>query len=273
MSSGPIDHSPWQFWQDQHNLITSKKGGWRIGEAVYNHGYSMMDDLIGEISWFQLLVLNTTGKLPDKKLAEWLENCFACLSWPDSRIWCNQVAALAGSSQTRPVSAIAAGVMASDAYLYGPGVIQHCQTFIQSALGQEQAGATPKQIIEDKKHSTGSIPGYARPIAKGDERVSRMRQYSRDQGFTIGPHEALALRLSEYLVIHENESINFGGYMAAFLADQGITDPDSSRIFALWVSAGLHACYAETCDNPPGSYLPLRCDDMIYNGKAPRQLP
>lgn len=273
MSSKQTDQPCWQLWQQHRNRISSRKGGWRIGEAVYNHGYSMMDDLIGNITWFQLLVLNTTGKLPDKKLTDWLENCFSCLSWPDSRIWCNQIAALAGSSQTRPVAAIAAGVQASDALLYGPGVIKHCQSFIQSAVKQANEGKSLQQIITAHRHKTDSIPGYARPIAKGDERVTAMRKYSREMGFDIGPHEDLAIRISDYLVCDENESINFGGYMAAFLTDQGYTEPDVSRLFSLWVSAGLHACYSEAFDNPPGSYLPLRCDDILYDGKPARELP
>ncbi|WP_067869096.1 citrate synthase family protein [Neptuniibacter marinus] len=272
MSSNKTDPC-WKHWDQHRNKITSNKGGWKIGDAVYNHGYSMMDDLIGQISWFQLLVLNTTGRLPDKNLATWLENCFSCLSWPDSRIWCNQIAALAGSVKTRPVAAISAGIQASDALLYGPGVITPCLKFIQQAREDKNQGQTLFELIQNRQGNNHSLPGFARPIAKGDERVTAMYRLSRELGFEIGPHESLALEISEYLTIQEGESINFGGYMAAFLADQGFSDPDLSRIMALWVSAGVHACYAEAADNTAGSYLPLQCQDIIYTGVAPRDLP
>lgn len=265
--------SNWQGWDQQRNKITSSKGGWKIGEAVYNHGYSMMDDLIGQISWFQLLVLNTTGRLPNDKVATWLENCFSCLSWPDSRIWCNQVAALAGSTKARPVAAVTAGIQASDALLYGPGVITHCLGFIQQARQDVDQGKNLFDIIQKRQGNTLSLPGYARPIAKGDERVTAMYRLSRELGFDIGPHEALAMEISEYLTQEEGESINFGGYMAAFLADQGFSNPDLSRLMALWVSAGVQACYAEAADNPAGYYLPLQCQDITYTGALPRPLP
>lgn len=265
--------SAYRYWDHYRNRIYSRKGGWKIGEAVYNHGYSMMDELVGEVSFFQLLLLNITGKIPSKNLADWLEGCFICLSWPDSRIWCNQMAALAGSAGTKPVAAVSAGIMASDSLLYGPGVIPHCMNFITESVDAKQQGFELKTIVEQQLNRTKTVPGYARPIAKGDERVIAMREVSKQLGFTPGTHELLAEEISDYLADTIEESINFGGYMVAFLADQGITVDELTQISALWVSAGVQACYAEAIDRPAGSYLPLRCSDVIYTGVDDRALP
>ena len=38
------------FWDARRGRIFSRAGGWVVGEAVYNHGYSMLDDLVGHAS-------------------------------------------------------------------------------------------------------------------------------------------------------------------------------------------------------------------------------
>ena len=65
------------------------------------------------------MILIIIGRLVDKRLADWVEAGFLCVSWPDSRIWCNQIGALAGSLKTSPVSATMAGVLAADSRMYG----------------------------------------------------------------------------------------------------------------------------------------------------------
>jgi uncharacterized protein (DUF305 family) len=268
-----MSSSKTKLWDKNRNHIFSSKGGWRVGEAVYNHGYSMMDDLVGHISYFQLLFLNVTGRLPEKRLADWLEGCFICLSWPDSRIWCNQISALAGTSRTRSVAATTAGAMASDSLLYGPGVIPHCMQFIQNALRHHQCGISVKEIIDQQLSQKSTVPGFARPIAKGDERVIAMQRVSMSLGYEVGAHETLAMAISDHLSATHDECINFGGYMVAFLADQGLSAQELNRLTNLWVTAGVQACYAEAADKPAGSFLPMRCEDIRYTGKPPRPLP
>ena len=56
-----------KLWDKNRKTIHSRKGGWKIGDAIYSHGYSLMDDLVGEVSYFQVLVLNITGKLPSQQ--------------------------------------------------------------------------------------------------------------------------------------------------------------------------------------------------------------
>ena len=130
MSLNENNKQPWALWNEYRNKIVSYKGGWRIGDAVYNHGFNMMEDFIGKKSFFQVLVLNTTGKMPSKEFSDWLEASFICLSWPDARIWCNQIGALAGTLRTSCASAVAGGILAADSRMYGAGTMQACLDFI-----------------------------------------------------------------------------------------------------------------------------------------------
>lgn len=266
------------FWDARRGVFRTRKGGWVIGEAVYNHGYSMMDDLVGRHSFFQVLVLNVTGRLPERRLADWLEASFICLSWPDPRIWCNQIGALAGTARATPVAAVAAGCLAADSRLYGPGVLEAATAFIVGARQRQDEGWTAERIVaEALAGSAGSgkpvIVGYARPIATGDERVEAMVRVAHDLGFEDGPHLALAWALDAVLRHGHGEGINLAGYVAAFMADQCYDAKQIYRIHSAWVNSGVHACYAEAGDRAPETFLPMRCEDIEYRGTPPRRLP
>lgn len=275
MSSKKTDSSH-QYWDCHRNTIHSRKGGWKIGQAVFSHGYSLMDDLVGEVSYFQIMMMNVLGRLPGKRVAEWLEASFVCMSWPDPRIWCNQIGALAGTAQTKAVAATTAGILAADSTMYGSRPLLEGVAFIQAALKRKKAGATAKDILNEeiKKHRGKiNITGYARPIASGDERVVAMERVTRQLGFEHGEHLALAMELDQLLKKEHGESININGYVSAFLSDQGYSAEDIYRICALCVMSGVTACFVEEQSKPPFSFLPLRCDDIEYRGKEQRAVP
>ncbi|QBG37211.1 hypothetical protein [Litorilituus sediminis] len=269
-----------QVWQENRGKIRTNRGGWRIGEAIYNCGYSMMDDLVGQKSFFQTLILNVTGKLPSEAMAKWFEASFICLSWPDSRIWCNQNGSLLGTTNGSPTAAIAAGILSADSRMYGPGSITGGAEFIVRALKWFKQGMTPLEIINKELASTHTKPGakpvivgYARPIATGDERVEAMEKVTQELGFSEGEHLQLAFKIHTTLAEHYQENMNYVGYVTAFLVDQGYSVKDIHRIYSTWVHSGVHACYAEANDNVEGSFLPLACEDIDYVGAPARELP
>lgn len=277
MFSLPKQKNDITFWEQRRGRIFSRKGGVVFGEGVYCHGYEMMEDLVGKASYFQVLTLNVTGCLPERRLADWLEALFICLSYPDARIWCNQISSLAGTLQSSPVAAAAGGILASDSRLYGPGTIMAAFEFISDALKMKQAGIAVREIVESypKRRHDGipTIVGYARPVAQGDERIPSMVSLADRLGLAGGEHLSLAYEISTVLIAEYRETMNLLGYASAFLRDQGVMPHDAYRIFCCWVSSGAQACYAEAADQPPESFFPLHCADIDYQGKPPRPVP
>lgn len=269
------DWAKLDFWQKRRGQIYSRKGGWVLGQGTYSHSYSMLDDLVGKASFFQVLLLNVTGQLPDKRLTEWMESAFICLSWPDPRVWCNQVGALGGDARVLPSAAICAGIMASDSRMYGPGTVLDTTNFIAQATRLLQAGQSAADFIESQAKPRGKImiPGFIRPIASGDERVAAMQRVAKDLGFEDGSHLAAAYQIQEYLSETYGESLNLAGYLSAFLLDQGMDPYQGYIVFSLCVNGGIHACYQESLGNPPGSFLPLQCEDINYTGVKERSVP
>lgn len=264
------------FWDQRRGKIFSSKGGWKIGKGIFNHGYSMMDDFVGKTSYMQVVMLNATGRLPERNLAEWLEAFFICLSWPDPRIWCNQIGALNGETHTSATAATSAGLLAMDSRAYGAWTLIEGVNVIQKALEQYRQGVLVEEIVKSAGQLVGAKPaitGYARPIAKGDERVGAMEKVTEQLGFEIGEHLKLAYMIEDYLSINFNESMNINGYVSAFLSDQGFTAEEVYRMSATLVASGVTACYTDTRDKVPNSFLPLRCDDIEYEGKPARAVP
>ena len=264
-------------WDRARGTIRSKIGAWRVADGkIYNCNYSMLDDFVGSWSWFQVMALNATQIEIERRLAEWLEAVFICISWPDSRIWCNQVAAFAGTTRTPAVAAVCAGLLASNSRIYGIGPIKRISEFLITVKNNlTQSNDVPNFIRNYATQKNGQlyVPGYARPIARGDERVSVMYKLSyKNFKYQKGEHVRAAFILHDYLEENYNESINIGGFICAFLLDQKFTPVQISRLFTLITNGGMHACYADAADREVLSYLPLRCIDIEYIGKPIRTI-
>lgn len=264
------------YLEQRRGKIISNTGGWFPGKGVFSHGYSMLEELVGKKTYFQILILNATGKLVDKPFADWVEAIYGCLSWPDPRIWCNQIGALSGAARTSVVAATAMGSLAADSRTYGVFPLIEGVEFIQAALRQQEKGLTAQQIVNDviaRHRGKPYIVGYKRPIAKGDERLEVMEKVGRELGFTEGKHLQLAYAIEKILLAQFDEGMNINGYMSAFLSDQGFSAQEVYRMFSMLVASGVTACYLDTYHRPADTFLPLRCDDIDYQGSAKRTVP
>lgn len=265
-----------EFLLQQRGRLLDRNGGWLAGKGVYSHGHDLLREMLPHHRYFHVLVLNALGFVPEERFCRWLEAIFICLSWPDPRIWCNGVGALAGSSRTTALSATAAGMLASDSVMYGPYTLLKGTAFIQSSRKAIDDGADLVDYIQSQIKRTGGkvhLMGFARPIATGDERLEAMLDYAQSLGYDVGPHLALGLKMESWLIANHNESMNIGGYISAFLSDQGLTPEQVYRLFPSMVNSGVTACYVEQLEKPDDAYLPQTCADIEYSGPARRKLP
>lgn len=273
------------YWQEKHNNISTHIGKWIGGEDVKVREYSLFGDLFGKISYMQMVVLNITGRLISKELSNWLENNFICMSYPDARIWCNQVGAFAGANQTSPTAATIAGVLSADSRAYGGSqTTKIAMEYIQNTLitykeklqiaGKDDDESIIQEIINSApiKHNKPAIVGFVRPVDKQDERIQPHINMSKSLGFGIGEHMELANKISSYLLKHYNSGINIGGYTAAFLSDQSFTPDEGYQIKQACVSSGVTACYIDNLQHNNNEFLPLKCSDVEYTGKKIRKL-
>lgn len=259
----------------RRNRITSHNGGWKPGHGVYCHGYQLLDELVVNHSYMQIVILNATGKMVSAELGRWMEAILGCMSWPDPRIWCNHIGALAGETQASVSAATVAGTLAGDSRAYAQGALIKGMDFIRAARKRQLDGLNADAIADEEVRANRGKPnimGFARPLAKGDERVVALEKLTDKLGFKKGPHLQLAYDIEAALFRRFGESMNIVGYMSGFLADHGFTAEEVYRIYAVSVASGVNACYVEYADRPQHTFLPLRCDDIEYVGVDKRSV-
>jgi len=264
-----------QFWDDKQDKITTSIGKWEGGKDVIIRGYSLFNDLFDQVSYFQVLVLNVTGRLISNNLSTWLENNFMVMSYPDARIWCNQIGALSGTLKSSPTAATAAGTLCADSRIYGGSQSTLvAMNFIHKALFDFEHGLAIDDIIEKLpiKQGMPAVPGFVRPVASDDERIEPHKKMTKRLKFPSGKHSELAEKISKFMEKKYSMGMNIDGYSAAFLLDREFSPEEIYQINALRVASGVTACYVDNLQYPENSFLPLRCEKIKYAGPKKRTL-
>jgi len=263
------------YWDQRKDKIITDIGKWQGGQDVTIRGYSLFNELFDQVSYFQVLVLNVTGRLVSAELSTWLENNFMVMSYPDARIWCNQVGALSGTLHTSPSAATAAGSLAADSRIYGGSQSTLvAMKFIGDALNDFKAGQSVKDIIGKLpiKQGMHAVPGFVRPVARDDERIIPHRKMTKRLGFDTGEHAILADKISSFMEEKYSMGMNIDGFSSAFLMDQSFTPEQVYQINTLRVASGVTACYSDNLQHPENSFLPLHCEEIEYTGPKIRKV-
>ena len=271
-----MDEAKLKYLLERRKKLLDRRGGWLVDEGVFSYGHDLLREMLPNKSYFHVVVLNALGFVPEDKFCKWLDAIFICLSWPDPRIWCNGVGSFAGSANTTALAGTAAGMLASDSVMYGPNSLIYAARFMIYANNKIAGGSSVPEFVENEIRKTKGqvhLMGFARPIAKGDERVEAMLSYTDKLGFEIGEHLSIGLEIEEYLIEKYNESMNVGGYMCAFMLDQGLSPEDIYLLLPSLVNSGVTARYNEERERPENAFLPQTCSDVTYSGVEARSLP
>lgn len=262
------------LWQRNRNHIKTSIGKWTAGEDVIVRGRSLLNEWVNELDFIQLHVLNLTGRLIEKPLSHWLEKSLFFTAYPDARLWCNQLGAMAGNQKTSPASAFVLGCLAADSKAYGSKAQYLSVLALQNIQQQYLAGESVGDIVEAFPKSQGFpiISGFARPVRINDERLQPARQLTKELGFQPGDHLQLAEEVSSYLLQRYGLGMNVAAFCSAFLLDQGFSPIEIYRLRVADVASGVMACYCDNSERPENSFLPLECRDINYRGPAKRNL-
>lgn len=263
------------FWDERRRHVRTHIGKWLGGRDTLVRGQWLLRDLLGELNVTQLAVLNITGRLIEPRLAAWLEKTVFFTSYPDHRIWCNQLGALAGNGRTSPVAATAAGILAADSKAYGSKVQYRTILSLTELQADYAAGTSLAELVArfPLRNGVPSISGFARPVKVADERLEPMRRFTAELGFAPGRYVEFVEALADYLRVHHQADMNAAAYACAFLMDQGFSATEVYRIRTADVLSGVLACYGDLYDSPADAFLPQTCTDVQYEGVARRPVP
>lgn len=258
--------SPELLEQYEENWKTSM-GGWLPKEGkVYLRGKEVLTQL-KEYRWHQYLLYGVTG-IDSKKLARlyegiWVISC----SFPDPRLWNNQVAALGGTARSTGALSTAGALAVTEATIYGLKPIKGVMDFIYRAAESLDSGNSLEDIIKSELKKYRSIYGYGRPLRANDERVVPLMDFAHSIGAGAGPYTKLAFKIDDYMKASKyGYRINIAGVSAALVADEGITAEQHYHMASVAFSAGIIPCYIDSASKPEGAFFPFRISSVKYSG-------
>ncbi|MBL8446377.1 MAG: hypothetical protein JNJ44_03075 [Zoogloeaceae bacterium] len=243
------------------------------GERVVFRGKDLHREL-GEASWMELYVFGITGRRYGERELKVFNALWTYTSYPDSRIWNNRVAALAGTTRSTGNLAMSAALAISEAAIFGRQIDLRAIEFLQRTQKMLDQGEDLAEIVAQELRCRRSLAGYGRPFTADDERLAPLRAHLAQIGFPLGPGQRLAVEIDD--VLQRNRwrlKMNYGGLAAALATDLGLSPAEFYSFAFPAFLAGMQPCYAEALEKPAGGIMPTRCAGLAYNGPPPRRWP
>lgn len=258
---------------ETENSWVTALGAFFPGERAVYRGKDLFQDFKDE-SWLGLLTYGVTGrKFSTEQLVLIEKICMLSVSYPEPRLWNNRVAALAGTVRSTPALATSSSMAITEATIYGFRAMLRAFDFIIRAKQKVDEGKSMDEIIKWEFKKNRGIEGYGVPLRNVDERVAIVRDMARELGSGDGPHTQLAFDVETFLAKGRwRLRMNIAGLNGALMADQGLSTEEFSYLAIVpGFLAGIIPCYVDARNHPEGTFFPLRCETLCYQGLITRR--
>ncbi|QDQ25255.1 citryl-CoA lyase [Chitinimonas arctica] len=262
--------SGYQHLAEASGRFRTRVGGAFPGSRAVFRGHDLHGELM-EMEWLALYAYSITARRPSAAETRLMNALWVVTGYPDARIWCNRVAALAGTSRSTANLAICAGNAIAEASIYGRRNEFRAISYFLATRQKMAAGASLADCVAEHLAARRKLAGYGRPLANGDERIPPIMRVAESLGLHDGPHVRLAFALDQFLLGSGKPlRMNYGGLVAAFGADLGFSAQTFQQFMFPSLLAGMQPCYGEACELPAGSRFPTPCTGIRYEGEARR---
>ncbi|MBL1433789.1 MAG: hypothetical protein COB94_010175 [Gammaproteobacteria bacterium] len=239
------------------------------GERVVIRGKDLFTDL-KDMRWMELLLFGITGRYFSDEEIKLFEGIWVlCTSYPDPRVWNNRVASLAGTARSTATLALSGANALSEAELYGRKPDIRAYEFLvrcEKILKLEQLNL--EEIVKQELNAHRAIPGYGRPIVNKDERINPLIDLLHKLNFENGIYLDLAFNIESALLTGRwRMKMNIAAPIAAIAADRGLSRNEFYNYMCLCFTGGMLPCFQDASDKMEGTFLPISCSKISYEGK------
>ncbi len=225
-------------------------------DAIYVRGANLVDDLIGKMSFTEMILFQMLGQRPTQTQTVLLDAVLVTLMEHGMTPSAIVARLIYDSAPEALQSAVAAGVLGVGSTFIG--TMEGCSALIEEMLAApEGVPARARQIAERLRAERKPVHGFGHPIHRPDDpRSPRLFALARQQGVP-GRHIDALLALSAEVdrVYGRHLTINATGAIAAVLGEIGIPQPVMRGIAVICRAAGLVGHIWEERRKPTARYI------------------
>jgi citrate synthase len=194
-------------------------------EDVFVRGRSLTKELIGKLTFTEMMFFQVLGRVPAHSETRVLDACLVTLL--EHGLTPSALAArLVYSSSSEAVQpAIAAGLLAVGNRFVG--TMDECGKLLDRIVASPDVYSEARTVASEHKAARAPVPGFGHPQHKPDDpRSLRLLEIARETGIAgkyVRALEALARAVDEAAGKHV--TINATGAVAALLGDCGVPQP------------------------------------------------
>jgi hypothetical protein len=241
------------------------------GERVVFRGKDLFNEL-KDMRWMELWLFGITGRRFNKEQILLFEGMWTlCTSYPDPRIWNNRISSLAGTSRSSCTLGLSAAISVSEATIYGRGPDIRAIDFLLRTKKKIDAGESIPDILNAEIKRYRGIAGFARPIVSSDERILPLLNHASKLGLGNGYFVSLSFEIERALTeLRYRMKMNIAMLGAALAADQGLNALEYYRFLIPAFIGGMFPCFLEAQEKSEGTFFPMSCSRILYEGKEKR---
>lgn len=243
-------------------------------DAIVVRGKSLVDDLIGRISFTEYFHLLVTGERATAQQTAMLDATLVAIA-EHGLVPSVQAARMTLAAAPDAVQgAVAAGILGCGSVILGAAESagRLFADVVARSGGPASLGSEARQAVESLRGEGRAIPGYGHPLhSTRDPRTHRLLLTASSLGLA-GRHVAAALAIEQAIpdVVGRPLPLNVSGTIAATLLDADFPLRILKGIPILARTAGLLAHVAEELDRPIGFVLSHHAQLAIgYDGTVP----
>jgi citrate synthase len=240
---------------------------------IVTRGYSQ-EDLIGNVSFSEMVYLLLKGTLPSENESKMLEAvlvsfCDHGLTPPST-----QVARLMASAGSPLTSCVSGGLMAFGKYHAGAmeSSMKILQEVVKKGFGKmgplesnDAVEPTARVLVDEFLANDEKIPGFGHRYHTEDPRASKLIKLAENYG-CLGKHTKLALAIQDVLYDLKGIRMNIDGANSGILSDMGFDWKLGTGIFMMGrLPAIVSHVYEEKTNESPFKKF-FEADEIHYNG-------
>lgn len=238
-------------------------------------GYRI-DELIGRVTFPQVVYLTIRGELPDERAAKMLEAMLVASIdhgvTPPSCITARTIA-----STGSPLNAALAGGILAISRFHGGAIENSMRMFLDAVKRKKEAGVPEHEmaatVVRESKEKKRKLPGFGHRIHTSDPRTSRLFGIASDLKIA-GEYVAMANALADEIEKSSGRRlpINVDGAIAAILCEMGFAPELANAFFIMARVPGLVAhIFEEQTTMSPMRHIDTK--KHVYAGPEDKKVP